>query len=362
MGVYIKRNRYMLDYYLPNGKRKRKSYGRVDSCSRRDAEKALKIIRSEMYKGEYGIQDKKKPISLKKFITEEYLTWAVEHHDDYSRDKSCCKHFLEFFKSDNLKDINKRLFQKYISWRKSKGIKNRTLNRERTVINILMNKAVEWEFLDTNPLAGLKKLKEQPIKYKKFKDWEFKKLYLSADKYLKPILKLAFLTGMRRDEIRKLKWEEVDFEEKLIFVIETKNNDNRVIPMDDELFNLMEELRNENNSEYVILKEDGLPYKSRKSWDGRYKKALEKSGIEYRTFHELRRTFISNLKVDEKEDDRTVMNLSGHKDIRMMKVYGVSDMENMRNAMDKIGNRYKKIFNEEDIFLEFENFLKINNL
>ena len=167
---------------------------------------------------------------------------------------------------------------------------------------------------------------------------------------------------MRRDEIRKLKWDDVDFEERIISVIKTKNNDDRIIPMDDELFNLMEELGNKNNSEFVILKEDGFPYKSRKSWDGRYKKALEKSGIEYRTFHELRRTFISNLKVDEKEDDRTVMNLSGHKDIRMMKVYGISDIENMRNAMDKIGNRYKKIFDEEDIFLEFEKFLKINNL
>lgn len=50
----------------------------------------------------------------------------------------------------------------------------------------------------------------------------------------------------------------------------------------------------------------------------------------------MRHTFISRLIVDEKEDFATVMSLSGHKDIRMIKHYSHTDEEAKKAAVNKL--------------------------
>jgi hypothetical protein len=58
-------------------------------------------------------------------------------------------------------------------------------------------------------------------------------------------------------------------------------------------------------------------------------------------FHDLRHTFVSNLIVGEKEDFETVMSLSGHKDLRMLKRYSHTREESKKAAISKLGNRLK---------------------
>jgi integrase len=49
--------------------------------------------------------------------------------------------------------------------------------------------------------------------------------------YLKPIGVLALNTGMRRGEILGLEWKNVDLTRGLIYVTNTKNGKDRVIPL-----------------------------------------------------------------------------------------------------------------------------------
>jgi len=60
---------------------------------------------------------------------------------------------------------------------------------------------------------------------------------------------------------------------------------------------------------------------------------MKKSGIEKCRFHDLRHTFVSNLIVGEKEDFATVMALSGHKDISMLKRYSHTQEQAKRAAI-----------------------------
>ncbi|MCH7535955.1 MAG: hypothetical protein IH948_09505, partial [Bacteroidetes bacterium] len=59
MGVYKKDNRWYIDYYLPNGRRKREvvSIEGVDpsKINREDAKKALSIRKSEFAQGKFDI-------------------------------------------------------------------------------------------------------------------------------------------------------------------------------------------------------------------------------------------------------------------------------------------------------------------
>jgi len=79
MGVYKKDNRWYIDYYLPNGRRKREvvSIEGVDpsKINREDAKKALSIRKAEIAQGKFEIEQTNKPIFLEKLIKQymEYL-------------------------------------------------------------------------------------------------------------------------------------------------------------------------------------------------------------------------------------------------------------------------------------------------
>ena len=64
MGVYQKGNRWMIDYYLLDGTRKRESVGHVDKITRTLAEKALKARVGEIVQGKYNLEDTRKPIKF----------------------------------------------------------------------------------------------------------------------------------------------------------------------------------------------------------------------------------------------------------------------------------------------------------
>lgn len=190
-------------------------------------------------------------------------------------------------------------------------------------------------------IQGIKLLKIPNKKNRVLKDWEFQKLYAACSVQLKFIALCAYSTGMRRSEISNLKWDNVDLRTKYINLEETKNNESRSIPINKILFEHLVKRQDDSTSEYVFTRPDGQPYSARTSWRYLWLKALKESGIAKLRFHDLRHTFISNLIVDEKEDFATVMSLSGHKDIRMLKHYSHTHEDAKKAAVEKLAERIK---------------------
>ena len=122
---------------------------------------------------------------------------------------------------------------------------------------------------------------------------------------------------MRKGEILKLKWNDIDFKMNLMYLIETKNNEIRKVPMNNAVRKTLIEIPKHPESPYVFCKTNGKPYLNiRKSFDT----ALEKAGIKDFVFHCLRHSFGSHL-VMLGIDLRTVQELLGHKSIAMTERY-----------------------------------------
>jgi integrase len=118
---------------------------------------------------------------------------------------------------------------------------------------------------------------------------------------------------MRRGEILKLKWHDIDYQRGIIYLLDTKNGAKREVFMNDLVKNALIGVRKHPESPYVFCDKNGRPYHDiRKS----FYTALEKSGIISFRFHDLRHTFASQL-VMSGVDINTVRELLGHKDIRM---------------------------------------------
>jgi integrase len=74
------------------------------------------------------------------------------------------------------------------------------------------------------------------LKQKILSPTEEKKLLAESAEHLRRIIITALNTGMRRNEIFNLKWENIDLKLKLIEVTKTKAGKNRTIPINDDLY------------------------------------------------------------------------------------------------------------------------------
>ena len=104
---------------------------------------------------------------------------------------------------------------------------------------------------------------------------------------------------------------------------------------------MLSDMKKDTCSEFVFTSPDGTPYSSSTSWKRTWSTTLKLAGIEKCRFHDFRHTFVSNLIVNEKEDFATVMALSGHKDISMLKRYSHTQEEAKRAARQKTRKAYE---------------------
>jgi integrase len=116
---------------------------------------------------------------------------------------------------------------------------------------------------------------------------------------------------MRKGELLGLRWDQVNFEQGIISLLDTKNHERRDIPMNETAKDTLQGI--ERKGEHVFPNGEGQTFANvRKSFDT----AVRKSGITDFRFHDLRHTFASNL-VMEGIDIMTVKELMGHKDLTM---------------------------------------------
>jgi integrase len=140
---------------------------------------------------------------------------------------------------------------------------------------------------------------------------------------------MALETGMRMGEILNLKWENLNLCEGNIYVIETKTNETRYLPISNRL------------RETLIPLRPGLPEEPVFQYKGKaigtfrtaFNAALRRSGVDKFTFHDLRHTFASVL-VMKGVDLATVQELLGHKSIVMTKRYSHPTPEHKRRAIE----------------------------
>ena len=157
----------------------------------------------------------------------------------------------------------------------------------------MFTKAVEWGLVSSNPVKKVKLFPEKPNKLRVLSNGEFEKLYNASSDFLKPILVIAINTGLRRSEIFNLGWEDINFKEGFIYVSDSKNNDSRVVPINQTLRDTLVLLKNKSSGEYLFSYGDsGEPVKSIKT---RFWAALRRLGIDHCRLHDLRHTFASRL-------------------------------------------------------------------
>ncbi|OGS33039.1 MAG: hypothetical protein A2218_07860 [Elusimicrobia bacterium RIFOXYA2_FULL_53_38] len=108
--------------------------------------------------------------------------------------------------------------------------------RHLVVISAIFNKALAWgDFYGRNPCIGVRKGPQAANRMRYLTLGEIRILLKSAPPRLYPVLVCALLTGMRRGEILNLRWEHIDLERGIIYILQSKSGRPREIPMASQL-------------------------------------------------------------------------------------------------------------------------------
>ncbi len=327
MGVYKKGDNWYIDYYF-KGKRKRKKVG----PSKKLAMQVLKDVQVKLAKGEYlGVYDEKK-ITFED-MTRQYLAYSKTNKaaSSYNRDRYSIRRLLSAFKGKYIFEITPSMVEKYKAER-LKEVTPATINRELSCLKHMYTVAIEWGYLNTNPTKSVKKLKEPPGRLRYLNPSEADALIEACPDHIRSIVVTALNTGMRKGEILNLKWSQIDMENKTIALTDTKNNEARIVPINQTLNRLLVELSQGSNGEYVFSHGNGHPRKDVRTG---FNASLEKAGIRDFRFHDLRHTFGSHM-VMQGVDLKTVQQIMGHKDIKMTMRYAHLAPRHVQETVQKL--------------------------
>lgn len=307
MAIYKRGKNWYVDFTF-HGERVREMIG----PSRKTAQVTIAKRKAEIAENKFlDVRKEPDPVRFYDFC-KEYLQWAKANKkaSSYGRDISTMRQLNKEFEKKNLHEITTWQVEKWKAKRKEK-LKPASVNKELGLLKHIFVKGVEWGKLRESPAKGVKLLKGEVKRLRYLMPDEIRRLLSNCADHLKPIVTIALNTGMRRGELLSLKWEQINFEQGIITLFDTKNHERRDIPMNETVKAALGQ--RERNGDHIFCNGDGETYHDVRT---SFATALRKSGIEDFRWHDLRHCFASNL-VMAGVDINTVRELMGHKTLAM---------------------------------------------
>ncbi|GHU00953.1 hypothetical protein FACS1894186_2730 [Alphaproteobacteria bacterium] len=160
----------------------------------------------------------------------------------------------------------------------------------------IFNKAIEWGLpTSTNPAKGIRAFREksrdrflQPDELRRF----FSALDGEPNSVFRDYILLSLYLGQRRGNMLAIRWADIDFTNRRLYIAETKNGEPQNVPLPPPALALLQDMRRQRGGAWVfpsrVLKNDHLK-EPRKPWVA----LLQRAGIDNLRIHDLRRTLAS---------------------------------------------------------------------
>jgi len=319
--VLIRNNSYHANFKY-KGERYRKSIGRVEDFSTpEEVNDAVSKYKAQIVLGLKVEKNKAKDLKLN-YLIEKYLSHLHTVSKTRRKVESHLNQVVLYFRNISITQLDKAKLSTFREDKIKQGLKPRTINHYMGALYRMIEYARDvLGIIDVNPIQGYKKCKIEKQKFRFIYPDEFKSMLQSSDRYFKLILLGGYFTGMRMSEMRLLKWDNVDIVKKEITVTNTKTSVDRVIQINETLLKALTYSFKNSISDYVFVNLKGQRYKSAEAWRRPWSKCLTNSNLKHFGFHNLRRTFITNMVKTHGKNYPLIMSLSGHTDFHTLLHY-----------------------------------------
>jgi len=205
MGIVKRGQNYSIRYYGPDGRQRWETIG----PNRKEAETVLAQRLYEVRSGRFTILQRRSSTRFRDFAEEWMTTYAKVHVRpstlatyrwilDY--------HLLPAFGDQFVTAISARSVQAYLS-EKIQHVAPKTANHGLVLLKEILEAAVTWGRIPTNPAKGTKKLKVPRRELAVWTTGEIRKFLLAANDRWRPLFVTAVFTGLRLGELQAMAWD-----------------------------------------------------------------------------------------------------------------------------------------------------------
>ena len=250
-------------------------------------------------------------------------------------------HLLKNMGADtSVASIRVRDIRQYMLERERQGAAAATINRERGVLSKIFRILIENELADRNPVSLTKPADERAGQRKAYlSHGDFLRIVAALPDWYRPLVQMAYYTGMRQGEIRELKRSCLFLNDRVIRLNphDTKEQKWKTVPIHKDLIPVLERALSGpvRSLEYVFLKDGNRIRRThmRRVWET----ALKRVGVQDIHFHDLRHTWKTNARrsgIDEEIRSK----IMGHatRSGSTHEGYGFEFDEELIEAIDKL--------------------------
>jgi site-specific recombinase XerD len=263
----------------------------------------------------------------------------IESTDQLTREM-----LTEYFK--RIENRNRKFGKKIVS-----GVKKSTIKTHWSKLNVFFKWLRENNYIDENPLKGIKPPKVSYDDYKRLKNEEINRIYSAIVSYSESSLiarrdtlmvSLLLYLGVRKGEFISLQVKDIDFSKKLITIRgeTSKSKKTKILPIHPTLLLHIKDYFEERKklgykTECLIISsknDKGLSREGLKHW---VNKIIKISGVKFH-LHQFRHTFACKL-TEGGTPTASLQKLMGHICISMTAKYTRSlSAENMNEEISRI--------------------------
>ena len=330
MGCIYRRNSiYWIKFF-----RRGKPYHESSRSDKKEvAKRLLQKREGEISKGQLpGICFDRVPFSE---LAEDFLTdYRINKKKTLNKAERCARYLKGFFEGLRVTEITTAKIKAYVEARMERGLSNASINRELAALKRMFHLAARCTPPKASQIPYIPMLKESNTRKGFFEHQEYISVKGALPFHLKPVTTFAYHTGWRKEEIVGLTLDKLDLKQGVVRLDpgETKNEDGRVIYLDDEL---IKELKALNSSRPL-----GCPYVFHlngmriKDFRGAWNAACRKVGLAGKLFHDFRRTAVRNM-LRSGIREKVAMMISGHKTRSVFDRYHIVTDEDLKEAAVK---------------------------
>ena len=220
-----------------------------------------------------------------------------------------------------------------------------TVNRYLAALSSCCGRAVKhWQWIEENPCAKVPKLKEPAGRIRFLDDDERKRLLEACMNVSQPLhlaVILALSTGARRMSVWSLRWRDINLEtsKEVVTFRDTKNRSDVSVPLGRPVVKMLLDFHKIRRIDTDLLFPSTVDIQRPFDFKAPFARALKQAQIENFRWHDLRHSAASYL-TQQGVDLRKIAAILGHKTLQMSMRYSHLNVENLREDIEKMTNKF----------------------
>ncbi len=350
---------FFLRYKDDNGKTCHQKLGRSCDITLKQAREEAKRLRAEIQLGanpRAEAKAKKAILTWGKFFDTRYINYVRQHKRSWANDEEM--HRLRIgpkFGNLRLNRFTRHAVQQFHNELRDSGLAPSTCDHHLKLIRQALNLAVDWDLIETNPVAKVKLFHVDNREERLMTDEELQRLMSELNKPDKrrkvahSVIKFLLFTGARVNEALNARWEDINRDNRtwLIQATKSKSKKRRSTPLNDAALEVLDNLGTDGNSDWLFISSRGDGTERLTTISKTWQQIRLDAGLPTTRLHDLRHQMASML-INSGQSLYTVQQILGHSDPSVTQRYAHLSTESLQQAANSVCAYLDKALKEKN--------------